>query len=116
MIPSRDTPPIHPAARARNRKCGAKFDAGKEAWELLPIGPVRQVVRVLTYGAGIYTADNWQRVPRARDRYYAAALRHLTAWREGELVDPESKLPHLAHMACCALFLIWFDTQRRGAK
>ena len=88
---------------------GRKDDVAKAPWDLLPIGPLRSVVDVLAFGARKYGVDNWQQVPDARRRYYAAALRHLTAWWEGEKTDPESGLPHLAHAACCVLFLGWFD-------
>lgn len=54
-------------------------------------------------------ADNWKTVPDARRRYYDAAIRHLTAWWDGERNDPESNLPHLAHAACCIIFLLWLD-------
>jgi hypothetical protein len=40
------------------------------------------------------------------DRYYAAALRHLPAWRGGEELDPESGLTHLAHALANAAFLM----------
>ena len=36
-------------------------------------------------------------------------MRHLIAWRKGELIDPESKLPHLAHAGCNLIFLNWQD-------
>lgn len=85
---------------------GRKDDQDKDRWDLLPWGPVRWVVKVLTVGAKKYADDNWQLVPNARRRYFAAALRHLTAWYEGEPNDPEDGLPHLAHAICCILFLM----------
>jgi hypothetical protein len=88
---------------------GAKHDTGKPRWSLLPTGTVAAVVRVLEHGALKYGAGNWTLVPEARTRYYDAAQRHLQAWWEGELFDPESKEPHLAHAACCMLFLMWFE-------
>ena len=88
---------------------GEKKDAGKPRWDLLPFGPVSEVVDVLTFGAAKYAPDNWQKVPDARARYFAAALRHLTAWWNGERADPETGLSHLAHASCCLLFLLWFD-------
>ena len=91
---------------------GDKFDTEKPRWDLLPVGPVRSVVDVLTYGAKKYTPDGWMKVADPQRRYYAAALRHLTAWYEGERVDPESKLPHLAHAACSILFLLGFEGRR----
>jgi len=88
---------------------GAKHDGGKPRWDLLPMGPVARVVDVLTFGATKYAPDNWQQVAEPGGRYFAAALRHLAAWSDGERLDPESGLPHLAHAACCLLFLLWFE-------
>lgn len=90
---------------------GVKLDADKVRLDLLPVQPVMDVARVLTFGAKKYAPNNWQLVPEGRDRYYAAALRHLFAWRAGEKNDPESGLPHLAHAACCVLFAMWMDEQ-----
>lgn len=88
---------------------GRKDDAGKPRWDLLPIGAVREVVRVLTHGADRYGDDNWRRVEDGRRRYYAAALRHLTSWWEGERADPDTGFSHLAHAASCLLFLLGLE-------
>jgi hypothetical protein len=85
---------------------GRKNDAGKLRYELLPMAPVDAIVDVLTFGAAKYDDDNWRRVPDAENRYYAAAMRHLSAWRQGENIDPESGRSHLAHAACCLVFLM----------
>lgn len=87
-------------------KLGVKYDAGKDPWHLLPWDEVTTVVRVLAFGAAKYGADNWKHVDNARDRYFSAALRHLVSWRQGEVVDPESGQPHLAHAVACMLFLM----------
>jgi Domain of unknown function (DUF5664) len=84
---------------------GEKFDGDKPRWDLLPMQAVRAAVLVLTYGARKYAPDNWRKVPDARARYYAAAMRHLSAWWTGEKLDPESGHQHLAHALCCLLFL-----------
>lgn len=86
-----------------------KFDAGKWRLSLIPVSCIRTIVGVLEFGAAKYALDNWKTVPDARRRYYDAALRHLTAWWDGERNDPESNLPHLAHAACCIIFLLWLD-------
>jgi hypothetical protein len=99
-------PPLHPPL---------KHDAGKARWDLLPLGPVAAVVAVLSFGAKKYAPNGWVAVaegPDGADRYYAAVLRHLVAWRRGEATDPESGLPHLAHAACGVLFLLWLGGER----
>ena len=98
---------------------GRKDDSSKLRYSLLPVGTVNQVVKVLEYGASSkYEIDNWQKVPSARTRYYDAAMRHIDAWWNGELLDLDkgdqkgSHLPHLAHAICCLMFLMWFDNEQ----
>jgi len=88
---------------------GRKDDQGKLRWSLLPWDSVKDVVKVLEAGAKKYGDDNWKMVEGGRTRYFDALLRHLMAWREGERLDVETGLPHLAHAGCCVLFLLWFD-------
>lgn len=94
---------------------GRKDDAGKARWTLLPWKPLERIVQVLEFGAKKYARegqpgeDNWQKVENPQERYTNAALRHLVARMNGEKNDPETGLPHLAHLGCCVLFLLWFD-------
>lgn len=85
---------------------GRKDDQGKDAWGLLPLRATRQVIRVLMFGASKYAVGNWKIVPDFRRRYYEACLRHVTAWWDGEELDAETGISHLAHAACCLLFLL----------
>jgi hypothetical protein len=85
---------------------GRKHDQGKLRWGLLPWDALREIVRVLMKGAAKYAPGNWEHVPEARDRYFDALIRHVTAWYEGERNDPEWGLHHLAHACCCLLFLL----------
>ena len=83
---------------------GIKHDTGKLQWNLLPLHLMAGVVRVLEFGAKKYAAWNWRKgMPHSQT--YNACLRHLSAWAEGEDLDPESGLPHLDHAHCCLLFL-----------
>lgn len=100
---------------------GVKSDNGKLEFHLLPNEAVRSVVRVLMYGAYKalrpdgqygYGPDNWKHVKNARRRYYDAALRHLTAWYDGDRYDFDSGEPHLAHAACCVLFLLGLELEK----
>lgn len=92
---------------------GQKFDDGKLRFDLLPEGALEEIVKVLGYGARKYAPDNWKKVPDARRRYFAAAMRHIMAWHSGEEKDPESGLSHLAHAGCCILFLLWIEDTKR---
>lgn len=86
-----------------------KFDTGKPRWSLLPWKQVERIVDVMTFGAKKYDDDNWKEVEEPKERYFSALMRHLSAWKQGQLVDRESGLRHLAHAGCCLLFLMWFD-------
>lgn len=87
---------------------GVKHDAGKSRLDLIPFRELLQVGDVLEYGARKYAPDNWKHVPEARQRYLGAALRHIAAHGTGEVLDPESGLPHLAHAITSLFFLLHF--------
>jgi hypothetical protein len=88
---------------------GRKDDFKKLRWDLLPVEIIERVVLVLTKGAEKYDSYNWMKVSNAKERYYAAAMRHIIAWRKGEIFDQEWNIEHLAHAICCLIFLMWFD-------
>ena len=53
-----------------------------------------------------YGAYNWRRTKVCASTYVNAIMRHLNAWRDGEDLDPESGISHLAHIACgCNILL-----------
>jgi hypothetical protein len=83
---------------------GRKYDGGKAKLHLLPPKSILEVGKVLTYGAEKYDAENWRKVDDLQNRYTSAALRHIFAHIEGEDVDEETGLSHLAHAMCCLLF------------
>lgn len=86
---------------------GRKFDIGKLRWDLLPIDVIEQIVDILTYGSKKYDPNNWQRV--ATWRHWAAMMRHLSKYKQGEKLDQESKKSHLAHALCDLVFIAWQD-------
>ena len=91
---------------------GVKYDGEKPRYDIVPWDVFEDTVKVLTFGAKKYEINNWQRVKGARWRYLGAAFRHLKARACGEILDPESGLPHTAHCICCLLFLAWFDKHK----
>ena len=98
-------------SKKKHRK-GHKNDSDKLRYDLLPFDCLNEIIRVLMYGAGKYGDFDWQNVPDAKQRYFAALMRHLVTWWTGEKLDKESGLNHLAHACCCLFFLLWFE--RKG--
>lgn len=88
---------------------GTKYDEGKNRWDLLPLAQIEKVVKVITFGATKYGPENWKSLADPQGRYFAAAMRHLVAYRQGSKLDHESGLPHLAHAITNIVFLMWFD-------
>ena len=101
--------------KSRGKKLlqGRKFDSEKLRWDLLPFDCLNEIIRVLMHGANKYSDYGWQTVPNAKQRYFSALIRHVSAWWQGEKKDPESGLSHLAHAGCCLLFLMWFDRKEK---
>ena len=65
-----------------------KYDGEKVRLDLLPVQPIIEIGKVLTYGAKKYSERNWEK-GLAWSRCYAASLRHLLAWQSGETNDPK---------------------------
>lgn len=95
---------------------GRKDDGGKLRWDLLPLHLIEKVVEVYTFGAQKYAPNSWQNLEDGYNRYKAALLRHLTAHEKGETIDPESKLPHLAHCAWNAIAMMHFGNLERPTE
>jgi hypothetical protein len=95
---------------------GSKLDQDKLRFDLMPALAEEAIVGVLTYGARKYSPGNWRKVPELERRYFAAARWHLSAWQRGERIDPESGLRHLAHAACCLVFLLEDELAREASK
>lgn len=89
-----------------------KYDGGKPDWSLVPLHVVEYIAKVMTFGAQKYARDGWKSLPDFENRYLAALLRHLVAYQNGEVTDPESGLPHLAHVLTNATFLLWRGLQK----
>jgi hypothetical protein len=85
-----------------------KHDQDKLPLNLLSGEALMQTAAVLKFGADKYAEHNW-RSGFQWSRPLAAAMRHLVAFNDGEDKDPESGLSHLAHAACCIMFLLEFE-------
>lgn len=85
-----------------------KHDQDKLPLHLLSTEAMNQTAAVLAFGAQKYAEHNW-RNGFTWSRPLSAAMRHITAFNAGEDRDPESGLSHLAHAACCIMFLLEFE-------
>nr|WP_142850688.1 dATP/dGTP diphosphohydrolase domain-containing protein [Telmatospirillum sp. J64-1] len=90
-----------------------KFDSGKPPMGLIPRSALVAEAEVLAFGAKKYAKHNW-RGGMEWSRLVDAALRHITAWNEGQDTDPETGASHLAHARCCLGFLIEYQEKGTG--
>lgn len=88
-------------------KEAVKWDDTKPRLDLVPPGPIVDIAQVFTFGATKYRDRNWE-LGFKYGRIYAAIQRHLLAWWDGEDIDPETGLSHLAHAGCDMLMLLEF--------
>ena len=91
-------------------KAGTKNDSGKLRWDLVDYKSMESMVASLTFGVAKYEENNWQKVDNPKDRYFAAIMRHIVAWRNGEKVDEDGQ-SHLGAVMANAMFLDYFDRQ-----
>lgn len=85
---------------------GIKYDAGKLRYDLMPDRAEKAIVEILTFGANKYGDRNWTRLENIDARCFAAARRHLAAWRGGVDTDSETGLHHLAHAIVNLMFIL----------
>ena len=75
---------------------GSKYDSNKERMDLIPWNSVREMAKVLSFGADKYGDHNWREGIK-HSRLFSAAMRHLTFYWSGETLDQESGMSHIAH-------------------
>lgn len=91
----------------------AKADQGKPHPSYVPVALIEGVMAVREYGNQKYhDPDNWKQVEP--ERYHQAMLRHiLAAWNDPYKIDPESGLPHIAHVATNIGFLLEMKEEKK---
>jgi hypothetical protein len=87
---------------------GIKHDQGKPTLALLSPVAINKIGLVMNYGATKYADHNWRK-GISWSRLLSACLRHTFAYIGGEDKDPETGISHLAHAACCLMFLLEFE-------
>lgn len=75
-----------------------------------PVANIHECM-VLAHGAKKYGEFNWRTGPAiSLPEYLSAMTRHILAIQDGEYIDPESNLPHLAHIRATAGILLDADS------
>lgn len=82
------------------------YGVAKVPSSTVPAGVSGLLGLALLEGALKYGRHNYRVAGASAAVYYDACKRHLDAYWEGQDIDPDSGLPHLAKaMACCAIIL-----------
>jgi hypothetical protein len=90
---------------------GDRHNENKPKWSLVPQSALIPMVKVLEYGTQKYAPYNWVKGLPITE-ICESLKRHLDAFMEGEDNDIESKLSHIGHIQCNALFLSWMMEHR----
>lgn len=85
-----------------------RYNKNKTAWGLVHFDSLVPMVDVLKFGAKKYSPDNWKK-GLDRKEILESMMRHLTALMDGELYDKESRLHHIGHIQCNAMFFSYFE-------
>lgn len=72
------------------------YSQDKSGVDQIPTEVLMEWGEVFTYGEKKYARNNWKKGTDWHE-FYGSALRHLYKWWNGEDIDPETGLSHLAH-------------------
>ena len=93
------------------RDTADRYNEGKPRMSLIDAEAQLELARVLTAGAAKYSQDNWRK-GMSWMSVCDSLERHVAEWKKGVDHDDESRLHHMAHVMCNAMFLIWYAKHR----
>ena len=105
---------LHATIEKMDTDKGLKYDVDKLRFDLVDPKFEEGLVEILTMGAAKYKPNSWQNIEDAKERYYSALRRHISAYRKGEAVDEESGYSHLLHACCNLMFLAYFERNEKN--
>lgn len=79
---------------------------GKAPLSTIPAPFLSMTGLALMEGARKYGRHNYRRAGIRYSVYYDALMRHMMAWWEGEDIDPDSGLPHIAKASACLAIIV----------
>lgn len=77
----------------------------KVPFSTVPAPVIAEVGLAMLEGGRKYGRHNYRAIGIRASVYYDACLRHLTAWWEGENIDPDSGLSHLTKAIACLVVM-----------
>lgn len=82
------------------------FGAKKIPLELVPPSAVAALAEAFADGAKKYGPYNWRTKTVSSSIYYAALLRHVQAWWDGEDLAEDTGISHLYHALACLAIIV----------
>lgn len=108
--PHQVTVPDHTGETRTVSPTGGEKGVKPARFDLIPARPLWQVAEVYGKGADKYADRNWER-GYEWSKSYGAMQRHVNLFWQGQDLDEESGLPHLAHAVFhCLAMLEWAAT------
>lgn len=90
---------------------GNRYNSNKPKWSLVDYESLLPLVQVLEFGASKYGENNWKK-GLSYTETTESLLRHVYSFLQGEDTDEESKLHHIGHILCNAMFLSYMIKNR----
>lgn len=90
-----------------------KYDSDKLDYLIIPQAAHQEIIRCFEYGAQKYARGNFLQ-GMEYSRILNSLLRHTHQFAAGQDLDPESNLPHLAHMGCNVYMLLTYQLHNLG--
>ena len=93
-----------------------KSDENKVPLQLIDPYFIEEVAKVLKYGTDKYEANSWKKIDNPIYRTQGSVMRHFNEYLKGNIIDPESGLPHLAHCASQLMILMWHERNIKESR
>jgi len=80
-------------------KIASRDNTGKAEWDYIFDFPtaMEALCRVMEVGSVKYERDDWKQGGRPDHEYISAMGRHISAFKQGDMFDPDTGCLHLAH-------------------
>lgn len=92
-----------------------RFNQSKLRWNLVDFQSTAEMLKVLEFGANKYAPDNWKKGLH-REETLESIQRHLIELFNNKEFDDESKLHHMGHIMCNAMFYLYHHRNNSFAK